>query len=93
MIDAKFLEMLCCPETRQRLQPADEALLERLNAQIDAGRVVNRAGQAVARRCEGGLVRSDGLYLYPVCEGIPVLLADEGIPLGHEYRPESVARH
>jgi len=81
MIDPKFLEILCCPESRQPLVPADADLLKRVNDQIDTGRLLNRGGQPVTRRCEGGLVRGDRQYLYPICQGIPVLLADEAISL------------
>jgi len=81
MIDSKFLELLCCPESRQPLQAADAELLQRLNTRIEAGGVLNRVGHAVARRCDGGLVRGDGMYLYPIWDGIPVLLVDEAIPL------------
>jgi uncharacterized protein YbaR (Trm112 family) len=81
MIDPNLLAQLRCPETRQPLQAAEPALLQQLNASIDAGELRNRGGQPVKRRCDGGLVRQDGQYLYPVCEDIAVLLVDEAIPL------------
>lgn len=81
MLDSKFLELLCCPETRQPLQEANPELLEKLNQRIAAGGVLNRVGHAVGRRCDGGLIRGDGLYLYPIWDGIPVLLMEEAIPL------------
>ena len=81
MLDADLLKILRCPETRQPLALADAALLSRLNAQIDAGKLNNRAGQPVSRRCDGGLVRQDGQFVYPVCQDIPILLINEAIPL------------
>jgi len=33
------------------------------------------------RKCDGGLVRKDGQFVYPVCEDIPILLINEAIPL------------
>jgi len=81
MIDPQILEILCCPETRQPLQPADAPLLERLNQDIKAGQLRNRGGQPVTRPCDGGLVREDGRYLYPICQDIPILLINEAIPL------------
>ena len=81
MLDADLLKILRCPETRQPLTLADVALLGRLNAQIDAGKLNNRAGQPVSRRCDGGLVRQDGQFVYPVCQDIPILLINEAIPL------------
>ena len=38
-------------------------------------------GAAVERTLEAGLVREDGLIVYPIRDGIPVLLIDEGIRL------------
>ena len=60
---------------------AEAAVLEKLNGQIAAGTLKNRAGQPVQEKIEGGLIRADGKYLYPVRRDIPVMLVDEGIPL------------
>jgi uncharacterized protein len=81
MISADLLSILCCPETHQPLTSADPALVEKLNARIAAGEARNRANQVVTARIEGGLVRDDQQYLYPVRDNIPVLLIDEAIPL------------
>jgi len=81
MVDAELLKILCCPETRQPLSLADAALVQRLNEQIAANELRNRAGKPVTRKCDGGLVRKDGQFVYPICETIPVLLIDEAIPL------------
>lgn len=81
MISRELLELLCCPETHQPVREAEPALIARLNAQIAAGTLKNRAGQPVTERLEGGLVRADGKVLYPIRDGIPVMLVEEGIPL------------
>ena len=77
----ELLGLLCCPETHQPLAPAEPALLERLNARIRVGQVRTRGGTAVAECLETGLVRQDGRFVYPVRNGIPVLLVDEALPL------------
>jgi uncharacterized protein YbaR (Trm112 family) len=84
MVDAELLKKLCCPETRQPLSLADAALVQKLNEQIAAGQLRNRAGKPVARRCESALLRKDGQFAYPVCESILVLLIDEAIPLSSQ---------
>lgn len=81
MIDPELLSLLCCPETHQDLRLADAALLEQLNAQVAQGSLKNRSGKPVSEKLDGGLVRADGKFLYPVRTDIPVLLIDEGIPL------------
>ena len=81
MIDAELLKILCCPETHQELRVADSALVEKLNQQADAGTLKNRAGQPVKEKLDGGLVRADGKFLYPIRKDIPVMLVDEAIPL------------
>jgi len=81
MIDPNLLKILCCPETHQELRLAEPAIIAKLNGQILAGTLTNRAGQPVKEAIEGGLIRADGKLLYPIRRNIPVMLVDEGIPL------------
>jgi uncharacterized protein YbaR (Trm112 family) len=81
MIDPKLLEILCCPETKQDVALAPDALVAELNARAEAGTLVNKAGQPVREKMEAGLLRADGKALYPIREDIPVMLVEEAIPL------------
>jgi uncharacterized protein YbaR (Trm112 family) len=81
MIDPELLKILCCPETHQEVRLAEAAVIEKLNGQIAAGALTNRAGQPVTEKIDSGLVRADGKVLYPIRRNIPVMLVDEGIPL------------
>ena len=83
MIDPELLNMLCCPETHQRLAPAPTALVESLNRQIEAGQLRTRANQPVREKLDGGLVRTDGHFLYAIRQNIPLMLIDEAVPLPH----------
>lgn len=82
MVDPELLEILVCPETKEPLRLADDALLGRLNAAIASGTVQNRGGEDVTEPIAEGLVREDGQVLYPVRSDIPVMLINESIPLG-----------
>ena len=63
------------------LRPGDKALIQQLNVAIADGTVLNHGGQAVACTMNEVLVREDGDVLYPIRDGIPCLLIDEGISL------------
>lgn len=82
MIDAELLEILVCPETKQPLSLADGPLLERVNAAVAEGTLLNRAGETVRNPLDEALVREDGRVLYPVRDDIPIMLLDEAIDLG-----------
>jgi uncharacterized protein len=67
-VDNELLEILCCPLTRQSLRIAEEAELARASARVSS---------AISE----GLIREDGKMLYPVSDGIPLLLPEEGIAI------------
>ena len=82
MIDPELLKIMCCPETHQPIELAESSLVAKLNDQIAAGALKNRIGQPVRERIDGGLVRSDKKFIYPIRQDIPIMLIDEAIPLG-----------
>ena len=81
MIDPELLKIMCCPETHQMIALAEPSLIENLNQQIAAGQLKNRAGQLIKEKIDGGLVREDRKFAYPIRENIPIMLIDEAIPL------------
>jgi uncharacterized protein YbaR (Trm112 family) len=81
LIPPPLLSLLRCPENRTPLRLVDEALLTQLNDCAAAGRLHNVGGNAIGPRIDGALIREDGRFVYPIVEGIPRLLTDEGIPV------------
>jgi len=76
-----LLEILVCPETKQAIAPASAEVLAKVNAEIEAGRLRNRGGDALSKSIGEGLVREDGKVLYIVDDDIPVMLIEESILL------------
>ena len=81
MIDKDLLQILACPETHQSLSEAGSDTLAAVNERIAAGSAVNKGGNAVSDQLEAALLREDGKLLYPIRDGIPVLLTNEGIEI------------
>jgi len=81
MVSKELLDILVCPERRTPLFLADERILAAVNRAVAEGRLKNRAGDRVEKPLEAGLVRDDRAVLYPVIDGIPIMLIDEAIPL------------
>jgi uncharacterized protein YbaR (Trm112 family) len=81
MINPDLLEILVCPENRTAVHEISDEIVKKINVSVASGILKNRAGEAITEPIEGGLLREDGKYLYPVRDDIPVMLIDEAIPM------------
>lgn len=79
MVDQKLLSILCCPETKQDLEPLSDDVIKTINRRIASGGLKNRGGDEVKDPIDGALLRQDRTYFYPVREDIPIMLIDEAI--------------
>ncbi len=80
-MDKRLLTILRCPVSHKGLSVLKKGELERVNAAIDAGELVNNEGVRLAEPLVEALVTDDGKRLYPIADGIPVLLEDESISM------------
>jgi len=78
-VDAKLLEILCDPVSKTPLVRVSSEQLDILNAAIAAGRLLYVGGDSVAGHLAEALATADGKVVYPVEDGIPILLAEKGI--------------
>lgn len=80
-MDKKLLSILCCPVTHKGLSLARADQLAAINAAISSGSLSNRDGGVLDKNLQEALVTDDGKTMYPVDDGIPVLLEGEGVAL------------
>jgi len=78
-MDKKLLDIICCPITKLPVQLMDSERLARLNAAIQSGEIKNQAAGHLAEELAEALVTRDGRLVYPIRNGIPVLLEEESI--------------
>jgi uncharacterized protein YbaR (Trm112 family) len=78
-MDKRLLAILRCPVTHKELVLAKGQTLKAVNTAIDDGNLSNRDGRVLDEALEEALLTDDGKVLYPIANGIPVLLEGESI--------------
>lgn len=79
MMDKRLLTILRCPVTHKGLSLAKSATLHAVNNAIKSGTLSNRDGRVLDEPLAEALVTDDGKVLYPVSDGIPMLLEGESV--------------
>ena len=80
-MDKRLLTILRCPISHKGLSVLKSDKLADINAAISSGAVVNHDGVTLSAALTEALVTDDGKRIYPVDDGIPVLLEAESINL------------
>ena len=78
-IDGKLLEILCCPVSKTPLAHLESGRLKTLNEAITRGDAQFVGGEPVEQTLREALITEDSKVIYPVVDGIPVLLEEQGI--------------
>lgn len=80
-MDKRLLTILRCPVTHKGLAVLKKDQLQRINAAIEDGSLTNHDGDRPTGPLAEALVTDDGKRVYPVVDGIPVLLEGESISM------------
>lgn len=80
-IDKKIIDIICCPVTRLPLELMPKEKLHELNKFIKDSELVSRDGTVFIDELHEALITRDGKFAYPIENGIPILLEEQGIAL------------
>jgi uncharacterized protein YbaR (Trm112 family) len=78
-INPQLLSLVRCPITQAKLNIAAASMIDRLNQAIMQRTLVNRVGQTVEEPLQTALVNEHEDWLFPIRDGILVLIADQAI--------------
>jgi len=78
-LNAKLLEILCCPVSLRPLELLGEQKLMSLNKLINQGLIHTVDGTTVDEPFEQALVTDDGRVIYPIEDRLPNLLPQSGV--------------
>ena len=80
-MEKRLLNLLRCPVTHKGLSLARRETLARVNSAIQTGKLSNRDGAILTESLSEALVTDDNKVLYPITNGIPVLLEGESVSM------------
>ena len=89
MLDRSLVDILRCPASGTPMALLEKRLLRAANRLVGTGQLRTADGRLVEHPLEAALVTTDGETVYPVRDGIPILLLDEAIPADQLGAPES----
>ena len=78
-MDPNLLKIICCPVTREKLSIATSKQLDFINAEIANSNLTKLDGSIAEKPQSKALINAAKTLLYPIEEGIPILLETEAI--------------
>jgi len=80
-MNKELLTILVCPVTKLPVRLLSRSNLQILNRIISEGNLQNAAGQRVDSQFSQALIARNNTMIYPVKDGIPIMLEDQAIPI------------
>ena len=80
-MDKYLLTILQCPISKKGLNFLKKDQLAKINSAIESRKLLSHSGTLVVKHLDAALITDDGKRIYPVNDGIPVLLEEESIGL------------
>jgi ubiquinone/menaquinone biosynthesis C-methylase UbiE/uncharacterized protein YbaR (Trm112 family) len=90
LMDKQAQAILRCPITKQGLRLLKPQEIPLLNDRMTRGELLHRDGTPVKVSIESGLISRDGRFVYPIIDGIILLLETLAIPVGEEKEAAQV---
>ena len=80
-MNPNLLNIICCPVTREKLSIATSKQLDFINAEIANSNLRKLDGSIAEKTQSKALINAAKTLLYPIEEGIPILLESEAIEI------------
>jgi ubiquinone/menaquinone biosynthesis C-methylase UbiE/uncharacterized protein YbaR (Trm112 family) len=90
LMDKQAQAILRCPITKQGLRLLKPQEIPLLNDRMTRGELLHRDGTPVKVSIESGLISRDERFVYPIIDGIILLLETLAIPVGEEKEAAQV---
>ena len=78
-VNAKLLDILCCPHTKNPVEAMSKESLAELNQKIAGGEVTYVDGSEVTEQLSEALITKNREIIYQVDDDIPVMIYEKGI--------------
>jgi ubiquinone/menaquinone biosynthesis C-methylase UbiE/uncharacterized protein YbaR (Trm112 family) len=91
LINEQVVAILRCPVSKKGLERLDQQAINSINDRIAKGLLLHRDGTPIKVPLESGLISSDGRFVYPIMEGIILLLENLAIPVSREPEDNPVS--
>lgn len=78
-IEPKHLATLRCPVSKRPIDLLRASSLDRLNQKIQASEIKDNNGRTLSTPLEQALITDTGTVIYPIVDGVPVLIEADGI--------------